>query len=307
MTEAAFDLLSHEELEAVLETVSKRERAAEGSAPRRTAADLRAATLVRPLQDFAEEQGRLLSTLHQRAIRFDAMATDVVSNVDFVGTMTALDRVALVEFHPTGEVGAVLVGRSLLYGWLTMALGGPIGTPPAIPARDYSPIEQRFLRGIASELVKGLGRGLSSLADVELRVTGLIEPHLAPASLAQRLCVASFDAVGFGDVARLRMALPDSWVGSVQQPSGSDRARGRAELETQLLEMPVALRAEVGTAELSVGRVAALKPGDVIEIDAAEGGDVLVRLEDRGKFRAVRGAVGGNLAVQLVGEVDGRG
>lgn len=307
MTDAAFDLLSHEELDAVLETVSKRERATESATTRRTAADLRAATLARPLRDFAEEQSRLLSTLHQRAIEFSPMSTDAVSRVDFVGAMTSLDRVAILEFQPTGEIGAVLVGRSLLYGWLTMALGGPAGTPPAIPERDYSPIEQRFLRGIATELAKGLARSLSNLAPLELQVRGLLEPHLVPGAIAQRVCVTSFDAKGFGDVARLRIALPDSWVGRVQQPSGSDRARGQEELKGRLLEMPVTLRAEIGTAELPVPRVAALAPGDLIELDPVDGGDVLVHLEDRAKFHAVPGVVGGNLAIQLVKEVEERG
>lgn len=304
MTESAHGLLSHDELEAILASVSKRERAPDGGgASRRGSADLRSSALNRSLQEFADERSRLLSTLHQRAIGFAPLVSELLPSAEFVGAMNSLDRVALFEFLPDGEMGALLVGRSLLYGWLTMALGGPAGTPLAIPDRQYSPIEQRFLRGIAGELAKGLETCFSRLRPVEIRLRGLVEPHLVPGATSPRLWVASFAAEGFGDVARLRVGLPDAWVDALQRRPGGSDTRKPDDIRSRLLDMPLHLRAEIGSAELSLRRVAALQPGDVLEIDPVEGGDVLVRLEDRPKFRAIPGALGSALAVQLTEEV----
>jgi len=304
MTERAHELLTREELDAILASVKPGSRRDEGGVPRRRAGpDLKTGALARPLRHMVEEQARLLATLHQRTIHFEPLGSESLSCGDFAGSMTPFDRVALVELGPSGETGALLIGRSLLYGWLTMALGGPRGTPLAIPDRAYSPTEERFLRGIAAELTLRLETALRQVRGVELRLRDLVEPHLLQGVAAPRLWVASYDAQGFGDIARLRIALPDSWVDAVErQPLGTE-AHAPTPIAPRLMDMHVTLHAETGSARLPVQRIASLKAGDTIPLDPAEGGSILVRIENRPKFRGLQGMLGSRLAVQLIDEV----
>lgn len=304
MTDRVHELLTGEELDAILASVSAGGRPKEGGVPRRRSGpDLKTGVLARPLSHLVEEQARLLSTLHQRSIHFEPLGSESISGVDFAGSMTPLDRVALVEMGPDGEMGALLVGRSLLYGWLTMALGGPQGTPLSIPDRAYTATEERFLRGIAAELTQRLEAALQRVRPVALRIREFVEPQRLASFTAPRLWVASYDAQGFGDIARLRIALPDAWVDGVErQPLGSKPMTPTA-IRTRLMDMHVTLHAEIGSAVLPVRRVASLKAGDTIPLDPADGGSILVRIENRPKFRALQGLLGSRLAVQLIEEV----
>lgn len=304
MTDRVHELLSGEELDAILASVKSGSRREEGGVPRRRAGpNLKTGALARPLRHLVEEQARLLATLHQRTIGFEPLTSESLASGDFAGSMTAFDRVAVLELAPHGEMAALLIGRSLLYGWLTMALGGPRGTPLAIPDRPYTPTEERFLRGIAIELTSRLEAALGQVRPVELRLRDLVEPQRLPSLVAPRLWVASYDAQGFGDIARLRIALPDSWVEGVErQPLGTER-QATTPIAPRLMNMNVTLHAEIGSARLPVRRIANLKAGDTIPLDPAEGGAILVRIENRPKFRGLQGLLGTRLAVQLIDEV----
>jgi len=304
VTERAQDVLSSEELDAILASVAGAARHEEGAAPRRRSGpDLRTGALARPLRRLTDEQSRLLSTLHQRSIRFEPLGSESLTCGDFAGSLTPLDRVALIEFLPEGELGALLIGRSLLYGWLTMALGGPRDTPLAIPDRAYSAIEERFLRGVAVDLTQRLEAALRMVRPVELCLRDVVEPHRIQSLAAPRLSVVSYDAVGFGDVARLRIALPGAWVDGIERRPLGDASKTGAPIGSRLMEMTVSLHAEIGGARLPVRRVAGLQVGDTIPLEPVEGGAILVRLENRPKFRALQGAVGSRLALQLTDEV----
>ena len=81
------------------------------------------------------------------------------------------------------------------------------------------------------------------------------------------------------------------------------RAARTSPIGSRLLDMTVSLHAEIGSAQLPVRRVAALQAGDVIPLEPAEGGSILVRLENRPTYRALQGVMGSRLALQLIDEV----
>ena len=67
------------------------------------------------------------------------------------------------------------------------------------------------------------------------------------------------------------------------------------------------LRAEVGRAEITLGELGRLQPGDEIPLRAAAPEGYVVSIEGQPKFRAVRGSVGGRLAVQILERIEGLG
>ena len=60
---------------------------------------------------------------------------------------------------------------------------------------------------------------------------------------------------------------------------------------------------EAGTADVTLAQLSRLQVGDVLDLDASEAGLLTVRVEGRPKFSAVRGAVGGRAALQIVNHV----
>ncbi len=217
--------------------------------------------------------------------------------------MIGTDSAVIVRFGEDAACGALLIGRTLLYGWLTLSFGGEVDSaPPFVPNRRPSRIESRFLARISAELVRQLEESLAGLCETKLEAAAMLEPELVAAHTAPRLLVASYDARGFGNVARLRVALPESLFDHARPGRAAARATGgarRVDLAERLQTMPLRVRAEVGVAALPLGRLRELRAGDVLPLRPASPGGVVVRVEDEAKFRGVPGVVGARLAVRI--------
>jgi flagellar motor switch protein FliM len=257
--------------------------------------------LARALREFGESTGRSLSTLFQRPLSFPLIDLRLLPADDFAAAMLSTDAPALVRFQPQGSTGAVMVGRTLLYGWLTLRFGGSLeATPLHVPTRRLSHIERKQVLRAVSELTERLAPSLSSLVATQLEIGALVEPELLAPKVAPRLWVASFDARGFGEVGRLRVALPDALLASAREERP---ARARGALGEHLAEAPLRLTAEVGGAQIPLRRLGELRVGDVFPLTPAAADGVLVRVEGQPKFRGMRGQLGAQLAVRITERV----
>jgi flagellar motor switch protein FliM len=304
MSEAELEtqpVLSREELDAILTTVREARESGQGARPFRIGRDRdvpRATPVMRMVGEFAEEWGRVLSTLYQRAVRLELLSAEPLSLRELRDVMLPTDRVASLELRPGAGPVHLLLGRTLLFGWLSLAFGSRTAGPGPLLERPYTRIEERFLKRAALEIARQLAvslrlPGLPSEPAVEL-----FEPDMLPEAGGRKHLVLSFELTGFDDVCRLRIALPDGLAGgqtaSVERPH-----RPGTSLEAPMLDMPVRVRVEAGQVSLSLRRLAELKVGDVLPLEAADTKGLVVRIEDEAKFRAVRGTVGHRLAVQL--------
>lgn len=301
MSEVVGDILSREELDAIVSSFREGEEAPAGS-PGRAAApatNWRSSTLARSLREYADYHGRSLSTVHQRPISLELVSIESQPAGHFSGAMLDTDLPAVIEFLPRGVFGSVLVGRTLAYGWLAMAYGARAGTELYVPPRAYSPTETRFLRRCIEQLVANLGENLGVSPSPRVACSDLVEPSLLPDLTAPRLRVASFDAVGFGEPARLRIAVPEELCA---EPAGRRSVGGEGqdrEMAAKLLEIPIHLHAEIGWADIGLRALSKLEVGSVIEIDSRPGNEITVRLEDEAKFYAERGRSGERSAVRI--------
>jgi flagellar motor switch protein FliM len=305
MSDSAQTLLSREEIDAVLAAVAA--SGADDARVRREAGATEAprfvwSPLARALRELGESTGRSLSTRFQRSVSLSMIDLRSLPADDFAAALLSSDAPALLRFTPSGAVGAVLVGRTLFYGWLTLGFGGELGKNPLyVPARRYTQIERRQMQRAAAELVARLPRALAPLVATELEIGALVEPELLAAEVAPRLWVASYEATGFGELGRLRLALPDALFSRVRDERPASRAS--AALAERLREMPVKLSAEIGTAELPLRQIRDLCVGDVLPLKTSAQSSVLVRVEGQPKFRAVRGQLGQQLAVRITERV----
>lgn len=300
MSDNAHALLSRDEIDAVLAAVSASNT--DDARAKRTAGATDDPTFAwtppaRALRSFGEEAGRSLSTLFQRTITFQLIDLRSLPAEDFAAAMLATDAPVVIRYEPEGALGAMLIGRTLLYGWLTLCFGGEVDASPLfVPGRRYSRIEQKQLKRAALEFSQGLASALQSISETRVEVGTLTEPDLIATEIAPRLWVASFEVTGFGELARLRVGLPDSLFARAREVRPSTSLR--AAIGERLHDMPVEVRAEVGSADLPLRSVRGLRVGDVVPLRPAADGALLV-VEGEPKFRATRGQVGSRLAVRI--------
>ena len=290
-------VLSKEELAAIL--VEARRDEADTRKP--IVATHRPSPLSRALADFADEQSRLSSTIHQRPIRFSLSRLESMPVSEFGAMLTPNDRAFALRLPGASGVGVVTLGRSVLFGWLAMAFGAPANLDVPLPQRGYTRIEIRFLRRLVEELTRQLSTSLLGVLKVACALEDLIEPDLLHAFVAPRLLAAAFEVEGLGTPGRLRVGFPDAWIVTTEAPGPAQSVEQRIPA-TSLMDVPLEIRAEAGGVELTLQEVGRLRPGDVIPFDSCANGRILVRVAGHPKFEAVLGSAGLRAAIQIVSE-----
>ena len=319
------ELLTREELDAILAEMADGQAAPAGAS--RLAAPFRrdrtqeraerpdpAPELRRAVASFAESWGSQLANRYQRRVRCALIGWEEVDTFVFAQSLLASDRPTLFGTDPGAPAGFALVSRPLGFALLSLSFGGRRGSTTTIPERPYTRIELRFLGHLAGQLVGELQRmaeaqrgafSAPTLPALQLRET--VTPEDLVERAASKVVLASLDVTGQDLEGRVRLAFPRSWVQApASRETGARPARDPG-LEAAVVDLPVRVCAEVGHAELGLRRLGSLAPGDVVELRRSVSDGLLVRVGGRPKFRAVRGNVGGRLAVQVVDRIGGGG
>lgn len=298
-------LLSREELHALLEEMPTgwSEQAAEASSATAGVPDIE---LQRANEEFAFEQGLILSNRHQRVIGFSLIGQREIEMSELTELMLPTDLAGGFQILPKGLEGFVLLSRPFFFQLLSMSFGsGPTLKPVRPPTREYTRIERRFYGQAVREMLEQVGRAWSAITPVSLAWGGLVSRATVADSQAGSAILATFDVRGFGEACRVRIAIPaDAFAGREGAKSKSGLA-GKLSAGVSVLEVPLRLRAQVGTADMSLAEVGGLSVGQLIPLDAPADGSMTVRIGNSEKFKGVAGKRGSKRAIQLVERLGG--
>ncbi len=292
-------VLSREELDALLEEMPKvwSGRDGDSGSARQLVVDVE---LQRANESFAFEQGVLLSNRQQRMISFSLIGQREIEMSELSELMLPTDMAAGFQVMPKGIDGYLLMSRPFFFQLLSMSFGsGPTIKPTRPPTREYSRIERRFYARAAREMVKQLDVAWRTIAPISLVWNGLIGRSAIAETEGSQAALATFDVKGFGEACRVRVAVP---LESFSARDGASPRKSAARTQApgiSVLDVPIRLRAQVGTAELSLAEVARLQPGRTIELDSPSDGSLIIRIGNEDKFRGVAGTRGPKRAVQL--------
>jgi flagellar motor switch protein FliM len=134
---------------------------------------------------------------------------------------------------------------------------------------------------------------------LEIRVRSIEEPRRLLEYGNQSNLSVSFDLEGLGDLCKLRIVLPSDFCDDLPGATASSAASESAGLDDAMLDARVTLTAELATSNVGLSSIARIQVGDLIPVDPSDPDGVIVHVEGQPKFRAVRGAVGQRLAVQI--------
>jgi flagellar motor switch protein FliM len=321
------DFLSAAEIDALFD------QASQGRTPSESGEDgqgrrtrwLRTVDFTRPTKFGIDQQRRLRRIMEifctSAATRLSAEhRLDVELEVIDAGQFTfakALDSVpqasvAAVVETAGAETKMLMTGELILVLEVIERLLG--GTGDNISERALTDIERVLARRLFGAFVECLSSTWYDVcgATLELgRIDALGEgPQIVPASepslvltvearLARRSTTLAL-IVPWATVAPVANAFasPDEAAGLADDP------RAAAAVRAGLREVSVDLRAEVGDTQMALEDVLALRPGDIVRLDAQAGDDATVYADGVPVHRARAGRSGTRRAIQVLGPYD---
>jgi flagellar motor switch protein FliM len=239
-----------------------------------------------------------------------------VGYVEVVGAGAALaalpDDAVSVPVLAGAEPAALLVFRR---PFLLALLAGVVGeVPAALPAdRDLTELESSLVGFAARELfLDPLERGWPGATAPQLAAGGPGAPRLAwtthGGDLTDLALFATLDATApFGQQPVYLLVPRDGPWAALAAPEAAPRpptAPPVAQIEALVRQMPVELEVLLGTADLSMRELSALRAGDVLVLGQKVDEPLDGMLAGARKFRVWPGTVGAKAAVQVDAPAD---
>jgi flagellar motor switch protein FliM len=230
-------------------------------------------------KSFAERVGPTLSSLLGREATMQFESLRFAKTVDLQAALPAPATVALVRLKPLPNQAFISIDPALLLVLLDGFFGGS-GRAAGDPQAVVAPAAQRFCALLVRSFAADLGVAWAPVAPVELELVSLeTNPRFLRMGEPQdKMVVASYTVVFGAHSGRVDWMLPESLLLPVREALASDNGKTaeRAQapwapvLGASLQYAQLEARAVLANAQISLGELVRLAPGDIIPIDAPQ-------------------------------------
>lgn len=320
------DILSQEEIDALLSTVSTDDDLAGGSMPQVDFVPKKISVYdFRRPDRVSKEQLRSIRNLHDKFARnFSSSLSNFLRTITDI-TLVSVDQMTYGEFlmslpDPTSfniismipmEGNAVLeINPSLVFPIVDKLLGGP--GQPLFQTRELTSLEQHIIEGIMSLILK-------DLEDVWRQIVPNIRfkkelsensPHIIQIVAQNEVVILVVFEIKFGEATgMMNLCVPaivlEPVLGKISSQDwliGAKKGRF-GDNERHILEMlddnKIPLKVSLGKTRLTLEDILGLKEGDLIMMDAKAGTPVDVYVNNKKKFVGHAGTLGVRKAIRI--------
>lgn len=204
----------------------------------------------------------------------------------------------------------LVLDADLSFELIEILLGGGNRYRKNQPDRPLTDIELNILRELVSQAALAISRSIDDQPDVQIRLSEFFSnSRPLPNFPAVTMTVAASLEVNLAESrGKMHLVLPTSILEPLRDRvlTGHEQYQGHTgiwgvNLRKNLNTVPLKISAELGQIELTVQDFINFQVGDTIDLPWKTAENLMVRIEDRLKFRGLVGVRNGNKAVRISG------
>ena len=318
------EILSQDEIDALLSAISSGEASPEAYAPAVEQRKVKIYDFRRP-DKFSKDQIRTLQMMHETFARLTITAlsaqlralvgvhvgsVDQLTYEEFIRSIPNPTTIAVINMDPLRGSAVLEIDPSITFTIIDRLFGGP-GEPTKI-TRELSDIEMSVMEGIIMRMLGNLRESWSTVIDLRPRL-GNIEtnPQFAQVVPPNDMVVLITLETKVGDIEGMaNLCIPyitiepiisklsaQYWYSSIRRGEADEN---RAVVQERLDQVYIPVRAEVGEIELPLKDVLNLREGDLVRLgNKTAKSDMTLKVGQRKKFHCRPAKVGKQTVVQV--------
>lgn len=324
------EVLSQDEIDQLLTAISSGDSEADDFKPVSDTRKIKIYDFKRP-DKFSKEQLRTVSNMHETFARLTTTSLSAqlrslvhvhVASVDqltyeeFIRSIPTPTTLAVVNMDPLKGNAVLEIDPAITFCMIDRLFGGR-GVTATNKNRDLTDIEQSVMEGIIVRILANMREAWTQVIDLRPRL-GQIEtnPQFAQIVPPSEMVVLITLETKVGDEeGMMNFCIPyltiepiisklssQFWFSSVRRSSTTQYL---GTLKEKLASVDMEVVAEVGSINLPVRDVLALKVGDVVRLSNTKVGEPFsLSVGNKKKFYCQPGIVGKKMAVQVTGKIE---
>lgn len=323
------EVLSQDEIDQLLQAISSGESEDTDFKPVNDTRKIKIYDFKRP-DKFSKEQIRTVSIMHETFARLTTTSLSAqlrslvhvhVASVDqltyeeFIRSIPTPTTLAVINMDPLKGNAVLEIDPAITFSMIDRLFGGT--GQGAKVSRDLTDIEQSVMEGIIVRILANMREAWTQVIDLRPRL-GQIETNPQFAQIvppSEMVVLVTLETKVGEEEGMMNFCIPyltiepiisklssQFWFSSVRRSSTTQYL---GTLKEKLSDVDMDVVAEIGTINMPIRDVLALRVGDVVRLSTVRVGDPLsLSVGNKKKFYCQPGVVGKKIAVQIIGKID---
>ncbi|MBQ9103212.1 MAG: flagellar motor switch protein FliM [Treponema sp.] len=323
------EVLSQDEIDQLLQAISSGESEDTDFKPVNDTRKIKIYGFKRP-DKFSKEQIRTVSIMHETFARLTTTSLSAqlrslvhvhVASVDqltyeeFIRSIPTPTTLAVINMDPLKGNAVLEIDPAITFSMIDRLFGGT--GQGAKVSRDLTDIEQSVMEGIIVRILANMREAWTQVIDLRPRL-GQIETNPQFAQIvppSEMVVLVTLETKVGEEEGMMNFCIPyltiepiisklssQFWFSSVRRSSTTQYL---GTLKEKLSDVDMDVVAEIGTINMPIRDVLALRVGDVVRLSTVRVGDPLsLSVGNKKKFYCQPGVVGKKMAVQIIEKID---
>ena len=323
------EVLSQDEIDQLLQAISSGESEDTDFKPVNDTRKIKIYDFKRP-DKFSKEQIRTVSIMHETFARLTTTSLSAqlrslvhvhVASVDqltyeeFIRSIPTPTTLAVINMDPLKGNAVLEIDPAITFSMIDRLFGGT--GQGAKVSRDLTDIEQSVMEGIIVRILANMREAWTQVIDLRPRL-GQIETNPQFAQIVppnEMVVLVTLETKVGEEEGMMNFCIPyltiepiisklssQFWFSSVRRSSTTQYL---GTLKEKLSDVDMDVVAEIGTINMPIRDVLALRVGDVVRLSTVRVGDPLsLSVGNKKKFYCQPGVVGKKMAVQIIEKID---
>ena len=266
-------------------------------------------------ETFARLTTTSLSAQLRSLVHVHVASVDQLTYEEFVRSIPTPTTLAVINMDPLKGNAVLEIDPAITFSVIDRLFGGT--GQGAKVSRDLTDIEQSVMEGIIVRILANMREAWTQVIDLRPRL-GQIETNPQFASIvppSEMVVLVTLETKIGEEEGMMNFCIPyltiepivsklssQFWFSSVRRSSTTQYL---GTLKEKLSDVNMDVVAEIGTINLPIREVLALRAGDVVRLSTVRVGDPLtLSVGNEKKFYCQPGVVGKKMAVQVIGKID---
>lgn len=261
-------------------------------------------------QSLSRHLGAALMIYVRQNISFNLVSVEQTSYEEYISGVSTPTTLVIFSLSPLPGNAILELDSTLTFMFFDRLLGGE--GMVLEETRELTDIERSVIEGISQKILIAFKESWSGIAQFQPK-TEAIEANSQLVQIVppnEIVVSVAFEVVMGDNTGTMSICLPyltlepiipkltrRVWFSAKSQKKGFDE-KEREDIKRNLKKIVLPVTIELGTANLTVGDLMQLKPGDAIQLDTHTNEEVKIKIRNVDKFWGKPGILGRKLAVK---------